>query len=136
MTRPKTRKLSHDDYKIGWICALACEMAAAKAMLDEFHEDLPKRGVDNNAYTLGSFGVHNVVIACLPSGCYGTTSAATVATQLLNSFQSVKFGVLVGIGGGVPGEEMDIGSETLLSANQRALLEELCSTTWAKQLEM
>jgi nucleoside phosphorylase len=108
MERPKTRKLSHDDYKIGWVCALPCEMAAAGAMLDERHDDLSKHGVDNNAYILGSFGVHNVVIACLPSGRYGTNSAAVVAIQLLNSFQSVRFGVLVGIGGGVPGEEMDL----------------------------
>jgi nucleoside phosphorylase len=103
-----TQKLSHDDYTIGWICALPCEMAAATAMLDERHEDLPKRRLDTNAYTLGCFGAHNVVIACLPSGNYGTSSAATVAAQLLNSFQSVRFGVLVGIGGGVPGREMDI----------------------------
>jgi nucleoside phosphorylase len=124
MERPKTRKLSHDDYKISWVCALACELAAAAAMLDELHVDLPQRRVDNNTYTLGSIGVHNVVIACLPSGSYGTSSAATVATQLLNSFQSVRFGVLVGIGGGVPGEEVDLRLGDIVVSKPKGTLEE------------
>jgi hypothetical protein len=29
--------LSHDDYTVGWIYALAVETAAAKLMLDEIH---------------------------------------------------------------------------------------------------
>jgi nucleoside phosphorylase len=40
----------------------------------------------------------------------GTNSAATLVTQLLNDFPSVRFGLLVGIGGGVPdlANEIDI----------------------------
>lgn len=60
--------LSHDDYKVGWICALPLEMTAAPALLDEVHGDLPVQPNDHNAYTLGAIGKHNVVIACLPSG--------------------------------------------------------------------
>ncbi|RDW79149.1 uncharacterized protein DSM5745_06001 [Aspergillus mulundensis] len=100
--------LRHEDYTVGWICALSLGMAAAKAMLDEIHEDLPVKPNDHNAYTLGRIGKHNVAIACLPSGEYGIASAATVATQLLSSFQSVKFGLLVGIGGGIPSRDADI----------------------------
>ena len=37
----------------------------------------------------------------------GTNRVVAVATQLLNHFQSVRFGLLVGIGGGHPGEEGD-----------------------------
>ncbi|PYI11782.1 purine and uridine phosphorylase [Aspergillus sclerotiicarbonarius CBS 121057] len=102
------KTLSHDDYKIGWICALPLEMAAAQALLDEVHEDLPLQPNDNNVYTLGSIGKHNIVIACLPSGVYGIASASTVAMQLLSSFRSIRFGLMVGIGGGVPQEEADI----------------------------
>jgi nucleoside phosphorylase len=46
------------------------------------------------------------VIAVLPE--IGTNSAATVAIQLLNDFLSIRFGLLVGIGGGVPDLENGI----------------------------
>jgi hypothetical protein len=32
--------LSHEDYIVGWICALSLEMTAAKVMLDETHSKL------------------------------------------------------------------------------------------------
>jgi nucleoside phosphorylase len=83
-------------------------MAAARAVLDEVYDDLPVQPNDNNAYTLGKIGNHNVVIACLPSGQYGIASASTVAVQLLSTFYQVKFGLLVGIGGGIPSAEVDI----------------------------
>ncbi|UKZ56864.1 hypothetical protein TrVGV298_010709 [Trichoderma virens] len=57
---------------------------------------------DDNVYTLGSIGGHNVVITCLPKGRYGTNSAATVAKNMIGSFPSIKFELLVGIGGGIP----------------------------------
>ncbi|CAG7939054.1 unnamed protein product [Penicillium salamii] len=63
---------------------------------------------DYNAYTFGSVGVHNIVIACLPSGVYGTTSAAVVLAQMLPTFPSLRFGLMVGIGGGVPSKDIDI----------------------------
>jgi nucleoside phosphorylase len=101
------RTFSHEDYTVGWICALPCEMAAAKALLDDIHPSLPIiRPNDHNTYILGEIGVHNVVIACLP--LYGTTSAATVAIQMLSSFESVRFGLMVGIGEGVPSKNADI----------------------------
>ena len=102
------RVLSCSDYTVGWICAVPVEMAAAKALLDEVHEDLPIPPQDPNSYTLGRIGEHNVVIACLPSGRYGNTSATAVATQLLNTFPSTRFGLMVGIGGGVPNQNADI----------------------------
>jgi nucleoside phosphorylase len=96
------RVLSHNDYAIGWICALPLEMAAAKLMLDEIHDNLPQPSTDHNCYTLGRIHSHNIAIACLPSGVYGTTSAATVMAQMLSTFRSIQFGLMVGIGGGVP----------------------------------
>ncbi|KAJ5810239.1 uncharacterized protein N7503_002457 [Penicillium pulvis] len=100
--------LCHDDYTVGWICALPLEMAAAKLMLDAIHPNLPRPSTDQNTYILGNIDKHNIVIACLPSGAYGTVSAAVVATQLLSSFRSIRFGLMVGIGGGVPSSNADI----------------------------
>ncbi|KAL6788157.1 ankyrin repeat-containing domain protein [Trichoderma sp. SZMC 28012] len=95
-------KRSCEDYSVGWICALPKEQTAATAMLDERHADLPKPMNDTNTYTLGSISSHNVVIACLPKGQYGTNSAANVATLMIRAFPFIKIGLLVGIGGGVP----------------------------------
>ncbi|UKZ56064.1 hypothetical protein TrVGV298_009890 [Trichoderma virens] len=100
---------SHRDYTIGWICALRKEQTAATAMLDAIHEDLPNPSTDPNAYTLGSIGKHNVVIACLPEGKYGTNAAATAATWMASTFPSVRFGLMVGIGGGIPCNKIRLG---------------------------
>ena len=69
---PRTR----EDYQIGVICALATEKAAMVAMLDETHPKLKKEDGDENEYTLGRIGVHNIVIACLPAGLMGNGPAA------------------------------------------------------------
>ncbi|RDA85662.1 hypothetical protein CP532_4628 [Ophiocordyceps camponoti-leonardi (nom. inval.)] len=100
---------SPDDYSVGWICAITTEYVAAQAMLDEKHpgpSSVAKN--DNNDYTLGRIGHHNVVIAVLPDGEYGISSAATVARDLLHSFSSVRVGLMVGIGGGAPSSRRDI----------------------------
>ncbi|KAA8643700.1 uncharacterized protein ATNIH1004_010474 [Aspergillus tanneri] len=75
---------TRDDYTVAWICALPLEMAAAKVMLDEIHPPLPQPQSDHNVYTLGSVNGHNVVVACLPSGVYGTISATAVASHMLH----------------------------------------------------
>ncbi|CRG84038.1 hypothetical protein PISL3812_01380 [Talaromyces islandicus] len=99
---------THDDYTVAWICALPLEMAAAKMMLEETHPPLSQPNTDHNAYTLGSVSGHNVVVACLPSGIYGTTSAAIVLAHMQPTFPSLRFGLMVGIGGGVPSQNADI----------------------------
>ncbi|BCS21079.1 uncharacterized protein APUU_21511S [Aspergillus puulaauensis] len=96
-------RLSHDSYSVAWICALPIEMAAARAMLDETHETLPTDADDTNTYVLGQIVKHNIVIACLPATQYGTNNAANVATNLTRTFPSIRVGLMVGIGGGVPG---------------------------------
>jgi nucleoside phosphorylase len=101
-------RLSHREYTVGWISALPVEMAAARAMLDELHEPLSQDEHDQNAYTLGRIGAHNVVITCLPVGGTGTSSAANVATQMLTTFTQLRLGLMVGVGGGVPGDKVDI----------------------------
>ena len=95
-------ELAHNDYTVGWVCALPKEQTAAIAMLDRKHPPLPKPPNDHNTYTLGSIGNHNIVIACLPFGGIGNNSSATVATRMVATFPSIKFGLMVGIGGGIP----------------------------------
>src|SRR5882762_1093295 len=80
----------------------------AEAMLDERHTSLPTKPNDDNTYIFGRIHAHNVVIACLPSGLYGMTSAATIASQILSTFGSIRFGLMVGVGGGAPGTNADI----------------------------
>jgi len=48
------------------------------------------------------------VIACLPAGNYGTNAAATVANNMLRTFPAIRFGLMVGIGGGIPNLEKGI----------------------------
>lgn len=94
---------------MGWICALPTELAAAQAMLEKTYPMLPaKNAQDSNIYVFGRICDHNVVIASLPLGSPGTTSAATLAKEMLFSFPSIRFGLLVGIGGGIPNEKNDI----------------------------
>ncbi|PYH66039.1 purine and uridine phosphorylase [Aspergillus vadensis CBS 113365] len=100
----------HGDYTVAWICALPLELAAAKAMLDDVHPPLSQPESDHNVYTLGRVGSHNIVVACLPGGVYGTISAAGVVSHMVSTFPTLRsgFGLMVGIGGGVPSPRHDI----------------------------
>lgn len=96
-------------YTVGWICAVTTEFVAARALFDEKHDQLETiADNDNNNYALGRIGKHNVVMAALPKSEYGTTSAATVARDMLRSFPNIRVGLMVGIGGGVPSAKHDI----------------------------
>jgi nucleoside phosphorylase len=99
-----SRQLRRDEYTVGWVCALPVELAAAQEMLDEEHQNLKRDPSDNdeNLYALGSIGGHNVAIVCLPAGRIGGNPAAAVATQMRATFKAIRFGLMVGIGGGVP----------------------------------
>ncbi|CEL11925.1 hypothetical protein ASPCAL15019 [Aspergillus calidoustus] len=96
-----------EDYTIAWICALAVEAAAARAILDQTHP-LPLGFTDPNAYEFGELNGHHIILAYLPSGVYGTTSAAIVVSRLRRTFPRLQFGLMVGIGGGVPSQKNDI----------------------------
>lgn len=96
-------------YTIGWISAIPTESVAAQQFLDERHD--PPENVakhDDNVYTLGRVGRHNVVMAALPKGEYRTTTAATVAKDMLHSFPNIRIGLMVGIGGGAPSARHDV----------------------------
>lgn len=102
------RRLRRDEYTVGWVCALPIELTAAQEMLDEEHQDLPQFGNDANIYCLGSIGEHNVVLAGLPTSQTGIAPATAVALQMKSTFKAIRFGLMVGIGGGVPSKEADI----------------------------
>jgi nucleoside phosphorylase len=100
--------LTPSHYAVGIVCALHKELLAVRSLFDRRHADLGIASDDTNHYALGVIGQHNVVAACLPSGEYGTNSAADVASHMRRSFSKIKFCLLVGIGGGVPSKENDI----------------------------
>ena len=101
--------MRRQDYTVGWICAVQTEYVVACELLDEEHPLLATESPhDNNAYTFGRIGDHHIVIACLPKGRYGIASAASVAKDMLRSFESIRIGLMVGIGGGAPSGKHDI----------------------------
>jgi nucleoside phosphorylase len=99
---------SSEAYTIGIICALPIELAAAVKTLDQEHPRLVQNQDDDNSYRFGRIGDHNIVIGCLAAGRTGHVSAASVALKMKSSFSCIRFGLMVGIGGGVPTEEHDI----------------------------
>ena len=93
----------HNDYTVGWICALDTEYTAARQFLDETHHDAATISKhDNNSYALCRMGSRNVAIAVLPDGEYGKSSAMRVARDMLSSLPNIKIGLLVGIGVDAP----------------------------------
>ena len=85
------------------------EHVAACEILDEEYSILSNSlPHDDNIYKFGRIGHHKIVIACLPRGKYGLTSAASVAKDMHRSFPSIRFGLMVGIGGGAPSPKHDI----------------------------
>ncbi|KAF5973342.1 heterokaryon incompatibility protein het-E-1 [Fusarium coicis] len=110
MDREKTRLDSPSPYTIGWIAALAIEQAAARALLDEEHSEpngFHPAPSDTDNYIWGRIGQHNIVIASLPAGVYGTTSAATTASDLVHCLPHIRFGLLDGVGGAIPRPDDD-----------------------------
>ncbi|KAK3648869.1 hypothetical protein LTR56_007309 [Elasticomyces elasticus] len=100
---------SAESYTVAWITALPNERAAGESMFDANHttapQDFRRNTSDPNAYSWGKVGVHNVVIASLPAGEYGTNAAATIAQGLISSLPHIRVGLLVGIGAGILGEQ-------------------------------
>ncbi|KAF3275832.1 hypothetical protein TWF132_002603 [Orbilia oligospora] len=103
-----TAKLKASDYSVGWICAIPIELTAVLAILDETYPQLNAADDDTNLYKFGRIGEHNVVISWLPSGRYGVAQAGIVAARMRLTFSKLRFGLMVGVGGGAPSEDNDI----------------------------
>jgi hypothetical protein len=96
-------------YTVGWICTISTEFTAAQAFLDEKHlAPGPLSSANNNDYACGRVGRHMDVIAVLPDGEYGISSAANVAKDMLHSFPNIRVDLMVGIGGGAPSSKHDV----------------------------
>jgi len=96
----RPRKLAHDAYTVGWVCILDSELDASRGLLDEEDEPLQPGTNDDNIYLLGRIGKHNVVIAY--PGSYGANSASQTVTNMIRTFPNIRFGLMVGVGGGAP----------------------------------
>lgn len=90
------------EFNIAIICALPLEASIVSALFDARWdaERYGKEQVDTNAYSLGAFGPHNVVLVHMPN--MGKVAAATAATNLRASFRGIQFALVVGICGGAP----------------------------------
>jgi len=97
---------NRNDYTIGWICTLPVELTAAQEMLD-FKQEYQEQD-DPNAYTLGRVGGHNVVLVCLPPDQIGPNYTTAVTMQMMITFPTIDFVLLVGTGGGIPSKTADI----------------------------
>ena len=105
LANPRRRQLATAKlYIVGIITALPTERGAIACMLDEEHELPPdlKRLNDPNHYLLGRMGQHNVVLTSFAAEVTGLTMATATAMPLLNTFPNIKFGLMVGIGAGIP----------------------------------
>ncbi|OKO94546.1 hypothetical protein PENSUB_11813 [Penicillium subrubescens] len=104
MTEPSS--VDQADYTVAWLCALPLELAAAESILDDPHHHTPNDA--QSGYSLGKIAGHNVVIGCLPSGIYGTNAATGVVSRTQSVFPNIRYGLMVGIGGGVPSKAADV----------------------------
>ncbi|KAK5128141.1 hypothetical protein LTR08_004177 [Meristemomyces frigidus] len=103
------KQLCKEDYTVGWICALPVpEWKASRTLLDEVHKDLPLGAAAKLQYVYGTMNAHNVVMGCLPDSQTGVGAAAAVASEMGSTFTRMRFGLLVGVGGGMPSEASDI----------------------------
>lgn len=115
-------RLSKEDYTVGWICALPePEWKASRVLLDEEHEVVPLGRATKHQYVYGSMNGHNVVMGCLPPEQLGKASAAAVASEMGSTFPSLRFGLLVGVGGGVPSaKDVRLGDVVVSMPNRTA----------------
>jgi nucleoside phosphorylase len=85
-------------YRLAIVTALPKEFAAVEVMLDQHHD----RAIpgDPVRYTVGSIGLHSVVVTLLPN--MGNNPATAVSSYLLRSFPTINDILMVGIAGGAP----------------------------------
>jgi nucleoside phosphorylase len=98
-----------EDYTIAWVCSMAVEAVASMEMLDESHPYLPSGyAKDNNSYTLGKIGEHNVVIVTSTAGAWSTCTHASLISDTLRVFPGISLCLSIGIGAGVWSSTHDI----------------------------
>ncbi|KAI1439530.1 purine and uridine phosphorylase [Annulohypoxylon stygium] len=93
------RPTNRSGFEITIICALSLEAQAVDAIFDEEYKGFGKQDEDENIYTTGRIGNHNVVLTHMPG--MGKGSASSMAASLRFSFTGIKIALVVGICGGV-----------------------------------
>ncbi|UKZ83913.1 hypothetical protein TrVFT333_011728 [Trichoderma virens FT-333] len=90
------------EFNIALICALPLEASIVSALFDAQYdaEKYGKEQSDTNAYSMGAFDSHNVVLVHMPN--MGKVAAATAAAHLRASFPGIQLALVVGICGGAP----------------------------------
>ncbi|KAH7123049.1 kinesin [Dactylonectria macrodidyma] len=96
-------QLTYNDYTAGWVAVLPCEIDAARLLLDHEHKRLDSTRGDANNYILGDVDGHNIAITYPGFGIKGETAETHVASNMLRTFEKIRFGLLVGVAGGAPG---------------------------------
>lgn len=94
------QKQARRQYRIAWICPPPAEYDVVKQMLDENHGLPSYLSTDSHTYTLGSIHGHNVVLLMLSE--LGSVAAAYAVARMRKDFPELEYGLLIGIGGGVP----------------------------------
>lgn len=105
-------RLTADAYTVGITYVKPLKMHAITAMLDEHREAVPMRFGDDNEYTLGKIGYHNVAIVGPPRGAKGKVAIANIVSRICLAFKNIRVGLLGGIGRGVsrlPGHDVRLG---------------------------
>lgn len=98
----------------GMICALNTKFRVAKVMLDSTHTALESQHPENkNTYTLGSIGMHNFAIAYL-ANCLWRHFRQHDAIHV----PTLRFGLMMGIGDGIPSKQDDIKLGDIVVSNQ------------------
>lgn len=89
-------------YTVGWLCANTAEANVSRRFLDEEYVPPPPQPKDGNGYIVGRMGYHYLVIAFpLVDSSSPVVLAHTVA-HMTRTFFNVRFGLMVGTGGGAP----------------------------------
>ncbi|KAL0934874.1 kinesin light chain [Colletotrichum truncatum] len=111
---PNARVRRREEFQIAVICALPLEYDAVAFAFDEIWDSgmrhLGNVSRDDNKYTAGRIGSHNVVLLLLPG--MGKVNAASAAASLGSSYPRIELAIISGICGGVPRVGTD--SELLL----------------------
>lgn len=94
--------LTYVDYTVACIYFIEVKLTSIEGILDEIYDPLPTDR-DQNAYTLKKIDEHSVVMTILFE--IENSATTTMTTQLFNDFPSIRFGLLVGIGGEVSENE-------------------------------
>ncbi|CAI7668347.1 unnamed protein product [Penicillium manginii] len=102
MSRPMNQQLDCSAYTVGWLCVLPTEVTASRMFLDEEYAPPPRQRRDETGYIVGRMGNHYVVIAFPLVPSTGSVAIAHTVVDLIRTFNNIRFGLMIGIGGGAP----------------------------------